>query len=553
MSRHPSPGPSAQHPHQPPSVSSRQKQPKPYAVGIAAGAEDVKYQTKYKELKRKVKDIESDNDKLHYKLLQAKRSIQRMKVERALVTNSILYERLSPPPPEAHDRHAFQHSVQGLPYPQPIGGHPGNVQLREMRDHPPSRDDHPIAEYMRSQGNSRGPPPSDARHLPSVDYPIVPGVSSPHIVHSPRRTASGHDAPRQFPPLQQLPPMPIEIPRTHSLPPHASPPIHHAIVPSSNERSRPHHSSHSRGHQPPSQSYMQAQNQPSYSDSRTPTHHAPRSPSLPERERPRRHDMHEMNEPHNLVRQQSPSLHPADTRSVSRMHNQPMGPGVYMSREEQHDRQQDSEREREWERSRDIGRNREFSSSRMQSPPLLHRSRSVLERGEHSEHPLTSRIREDSDYYHGVSRANYSMHQRPDSASSRSGSGDGQRSENPHYDGEHYRTYRLRPVNQDDVEFGHHDNARSQNRESGGGGGGNIPPPPQEPSRGSADNTRKRNRNEMDVDSDPESELAENMVGRGGPGNTGYISGRNAGDRSIKRYHMPRDVDSQEDSRMGPP
>lgn len=56
MSRHPSPGPS---PHQPPSVSARQKQPKPYAIGIAAGAEDVKYQTKYKELKRKVKDIEA--------------------------------------------------------------------------------------------------------------------------------------------------------------------------------------------------------------------------------------------------------------------------------------------------------------------------------------------------------------------------------------------------------------------------------------------------------------------------------------------------------------
>ena len=34
----------------------RQKQA---PVGIAAGAEDAKYQTKYKELKRKVKDIEA--------------------------------------------------------------------------------------------------------------------------------------------------------------------------------------------------------------------------------------------------------------------------------------------------------------------------------------------------------------------------------------------------------------------------------------------------------------------------------------------------------------
>jgi hypothetical protein len=36
-------------------LKPRQKQP----VGIAAGAEDAKYQAKYKELKRKVKDIEA--------------------------------------------------------------------------------------------------------------------------------------------------------------------------------------------------------------------------------------------------------------------------------------------------------------------------------------------------------------------------------------------------------------------------------------------------------------------------------------------------------------
>lgn len=56
MSRHPSPTPSnlaAQ-----PLSALRQKQ-KPFAVGTAAGADDVIYQAKYKELKRKVKDIES--------------------------------------------------------------------------------------------------------------------------------------------------------------------------------------------------------------------------------------------------------------------------------------------------------------------------------------------------------------------------------------------------------------------------------------------------------------------------------------------------------------
>jgi hypothetical protein len=52
MSSRPSPGPSTH------SLPSKQKQ-KPYIVGIAAGAEDAKYQAKYKDLKRKVKEIEA--------------------------------------------------------------------------------------------------------------------------------------------------------------------------------------------------------------------------------------------------------------------------------------------------------------------------------------------------------------------------------------------------------------------------------------------------------------------------------------------------------------
>jgi len=39
-------------------AAPRQKS-KAYATGIAAGVEDEKYQTKYKELKRKVKEIET--------------------------------------------------------------------------------------------------------------------------------------------------------------------------------------------------------------------------------------------------------------------------------------------------------------------------------------------------------------------------------------------------------------------------------------------------------------------------------------------------------------
>lgn len=99
MSRYDPAQPQFQQPATPQTV--RQKS-KAYASGIVAGVEDVKYQAKYKELKRKVKEIElvspqhtshfphitvgrQDNDKLHYKVLHAKRNIQRMKLERASV------------------------------------------------------------------------------------------------------------------------------------------------------------------------------------------------------------------------------------------------------------------------------------------------------------------------------------------------------------------------------------------------------------------------------------------------------------------------------------
>ncbi|KAJ2913278.1 hypothetical protein MD484_g7120, partial [Candolleomyces efflorescens] len=82
MSRNPSPVPQPP-PPAPPAQRTKQK-----PLTIAAGAEDVKYQAKYKELKRKVKDVEADNDKLHIKVMNAKLTIQRMKMERA---NELLF------------------------------------------------------------------------------------------------------------------------------------------------------------------------------------------------------------------------------------------------------------------------------------------------------------------------------------------------------------------------------------------------------------------------------------------------------------------------------
>jgi len=188
----------------------------------------------------------------------------------------------------------------------------------------------------------------------------------------------------------------------------------------------------------------------------------------------------------------------------------------------------------------------------MHTPPLLHRSRSALERGDHSEHRVQPRVREDPGYYRETPSNNFPMHQRADSPSSGSGSGDGQRTDSlaQHYESERSRPYRLRPVNQDDVDY---DDGRMQNRESSGGGGGATTLPSQEPSRVPIESTRKRGRNEMDVDSDPEADAVESSASRGLHGNSGYMGARISDVRGAKRYHLPRNVDNHEDSRMGPP
>ncbi|KZT35576.1 hypothetical protein SISSUDRAFT_157741 [Sistotremastrum suecicum HHB10207 ss-3] len=52
-------------------------------MSIAAQSEEEKYEGKYRELKKKVRDIEMENDKLQVKVLKAKRGIQRLRMERA--------------------------------------------------------------------------------------------------------------------------------------------------------------------------------------------------------------------------------------------------------------------------------------------------------------------------------------------------------------------------------------------------------------------------------------------------------------------------------------
>uniref|UniRef100_V5F0G9 INO80 complex subunit F domain-containing protein n=1 Tax=Kalmanozyma brasiliensis (strain GHG001) TaxID=1365824 RepID=V5F0G9_KALBG len=92
---------------------------KAYSSTVAIQGDAAKYRLKYKELKKKVREIEVENDKLHLKTLGIKRNIQRMRLERA-----ILYERLdaesratpgvaSYPPYEREDPYAAQGSNRG--------------------------------------------------------------------------------------------------------------------------------------------------------------------------------------------------------------------------------------------------------------------------------------------------------------------------------------------------------------------------------------------------------------------------------------------------------
>ncbi|GAA6025985.1 hypothetical protein JCM11491_000589 [Sporobolomyces phaffii] len=62
---------------------------KAYSNPVSTQADDVKYRTKYRELKTKVAEIEDDNTKLSVKILKSKKAIQRLRIERA-----ILYDRL---------------------------------------------------------------------------------------------------------------------------------------------------------------------------------------------------------------------------------------------------------------------------------------------------------------------------------------------------------------------------------------------------------------------------------------------------------------------------
>ncbi|EPQ27990.1 uncharacterized protein PFL1_04317 [Pseudozyma flocculosa PF-1] len=96
---------------------------KAYSSSVAIQGDAAKYRHKYKELKKKTREIETENEKLHLKTLRIKRNIQRMRLERA-----ILYERLeaetAPQSFRAPSHHydAAGHPVDHYPPHHPQGG-----------------------------------------------------------------------------------------------------------------------------------------------------------------------------------------------------------------------------------------------------------------------------------------------------------------------------------------------------------------------------------------------------------------------------------------------
>lgn len=562
--------------------SARQKN-RAYTAGIAAGVEDEKYQAKYKELKRKVKEIELDNDKLHFKVLTAKKSIQRMRLERA-----VLYERLSavPPSPDLHGHHALppMHPGPGVP-PQP--SQPISAPIHH-RDHSRGIDvnDHNTPDYIHASGNVRVVPGPDGRPVQVSDSPIGPGVPPSHTlsaVHMSRRSSSSGQDSRQLPPLSQLPPVQSHL--EHQRPPtHSQAQSPHLLPHSASSDTRSHsHSSSSRlrGPLPSPHGYHPGavpHPQQFPLESVPPGQQGLRSPPMGhERDRPRRHDSHERGNhdsyPHQRQHAAHPStlLSPVNTRGSSSTrthHHQRMGPGSNINHIEYEDeRQLDREREREraWSRQREHEYDREVAAREYgnmhASPPPPSHSRSRLQ----AQDPLPSssyrQMREEQ--YYGSSREpiGYGRSSRADTPESASASGNGNSagSGEGHYHVQYYNREQARPyaprsisnpqVPSEEAEYGHDDGrpappTRERDRTGGLCQVSEHRQPPQT-HRPGIDTSRKRSRNDMEVGGEDDvgfdSATGNNSSGGGGeaPSSRYNPASHRTDDRgSSKRLHQ---------------
>ncbi|KAG1752538.1 uncharacterized protein EDB91DRAFT_1293158 [Suillus paluster] len=547
MSHIHSPSPAAlSHPQMPAqSVSAatapRQKS-KAYATGIAAGVEVEKYQAKYKELKRKVREIETDNDKMQYKVLMAKKSIQRMKLERA-----VLYERLSavPPSPDIHS-HALppSHSGPGVPPQHPRDtGATGHHQHRDHRDFQPvDLNDHNAIEYMHNHNNFRVIPGPDGRPMQAPDGPIGPGVAPSHAisaVHMSRGgSASGHDSSRQLPPLSQLTPIQhLEPPRAHGHSQAHSPHLHPHSNGSSRSQSSP---SRSRGHpissQAPPPGYHSGgiPHPQQYSqDSLIPVQHGHHSPPHPsDRERSRRHETLERGsyhgDPYTHSRQHSSSH--SSPRASSRLHSH--RPNISHPDPEY---ERDLERDRAWPRHEGESAREYVPSGAMHASPPSHlRPRPPVDRGDYqySREPIGPGV-------HGRSS-------RSDTSGSGSGSGSGNgggdalsrpEGHTQYYDRERgpYAPRQANPPrNPSEDQDVIYEDGRSYSRDRTGG---HYVLPEQH--RPPVDSSRKRSRKDMEIDGDDvDDSPAAGSSGGGGEAPLRYPGGHLSDDRGPKRLHQ---------------
>lgn len=192
-SAQPSPGPSAS--SLPPAAPSRGR---PSGLGVTAGAAEDKYRVKVRELKAKIRAVEQDNDKMYTKTLEAKRNIQRLRIERA-----IIYERLNAGPPQPPPSP-----------PQPL-----------YRDVVLAPTDVEGADYYRKRDIPVRPEidPHTGQYIQVARAPAPPPTSSSRSRHL-----------QQASPLDTLPPStshgyyPPPPPPGHTQPPYAPPNSHHA-------------------------------------------------------------------------------------------------------------------------------------------------------------------------------------------------------------------------------------------------------------------------------------------------------------------------------------
>ncbi|CAI2178837.1 10058_t:CDS:2 [Funneliformis geosporum] len=81
----------------------RPKQPVFKAIPVN---DDLKYKRKYKELKKRIREMEDENEKLSLKLTRAKKNIQRLRIER-----SFLFERLE----QSHSKNNSESDITSTP------------------------------------------------------------------------------------------------------------------------------------------------------------------------------------------------------------------------------------------------------------------------------------------------------------------------------------------------------------------------------------------------------------------------------------------------------